>query len=397
MNLNHYANKCRVFVLLALFSLVMGANAQKGWHKIKDLPATNAFHIAKNGNFILADYDFDFLGGIYVSTDQGTTWTKTKVQDYNYNAFCETDEYIFAAAGCGRVARSNDGGLTWELLNYGRAVVDLLGEENLDYTYAYAITMHQGKLFVGDFNGGGVVYSEDNGETWKQTDYEALSFGESKDGKRAIENIYNLVSFKDNLYAFGVYYVFRYLPETNSWETISDRSNFMAISAIYKDKLCMGRSVMNYNINEDFIVTIDAEGQWGSLPRPGTDDNNIRAMHAEGDDLYVAMAESGFYYTPNEGQSWAKLELGYPGGTPMQVRTDKDYVYLAVYDLPWSSSGAAGLWRMAKSELADALAGVEGVKVDGGVKAIYDLSGRKVNGTSKPGLYIIDGKKVMVK
>ena len=42
--------------------------------------------------------------------------------------------------------------------------------------------------------------------------------------------------------------------------------------------------------------------------------------------------------------------------------------------------------------------GVEGVKVETeGKKMIYDLSGRRVNDMTAPGLYIVNGKKVMVK
>lgn len=41
--------------------------------------------------------------------------------------------------------------------------------------------------------------------------------------------------------------------------------------------------------------------------------------------------------------------------------------------------------------------GVEGVQVAEGAKAIFDLSGRKVNDMKAPGLYIVNGKKVLVK
>ena len=42
--------------------------------------------------------------------------------------------------------------------------------------------------------------------------------------------------------------------------------------------------------------------------------------------------------------------------------------------------------------------GMEGVKVETeGKKVIYDLSGRRVNEMAQPGIYIVNGKKVMVK
>jgi hypothetical protein len=42
--------------------------------------------------------------------------------------------------------------------------------------------------------------------------------------------------------------------------------------------------------------------------------------------------------------------------------------------------------------------GIDEVEGENGeVKAIYDLQGRKLNEITKPGFYIVDGKKVLVK
>ena len=46
----------------------------------------------------------------------------------------------------------------------------------------------------------------------------------------------------------------------------------------------------------------------------------------------------------------------------------------------------------------DGTTGVEEVRTeDANVKGIYDLQGRKIDEITKPGLYIVDGKKVLVK
>jgi hypothetical protein len=42
--------------------------------------------------------------------------------------------------------------------------------------------------------------------------------------------------------------------------------------------------------------------------------------------------------------------------------------------------------------------GIEEVKGENGeVKTVFDMQGRKVNAITAPGLYIVDGKKVLVK
>lgn len=43
------------------------------------------------------------------------------------------------------------------------------------------------------------------------------------------------------------------------------------------------------------------------------------------------------------------------------------------------------------------LTGIEDVEVEEGIKAIHDLTGRRIDAITAPGIYIIDGKKVLVK
>lgn len=383
-----------LFVLCLLSATAL--NAQKGWEQVHELPFTNAMHLSSEGNLLLADLTFDETSGIYLSTDGGENWTKTNAAGYSYNLFVENDEYIFAAGmGC-KVARSDDGGKTWEVLSYARNVEDLIGEENIEWSNAYAMAFHDGKLFVGDFCGGGVIYSEDNGETWVNTDIASLSYGEvdPKLGKQPVENIYNLVSYNGELYAFGVYFVFRYDAATNAWETIASNSNFMAVSAIYQGTLCLGRSVHNDSYDADFVVTLNKDGEWGALARPETYDNNIRAMHADGKHLFVGMQYNKLYHTSNGGETWQELNKNYPSGcVPMFIRTDDKYVYLACYH-SWSNE--SGLWRLEKSELEGEVEGIGNINTDNKATTTYDLSGRRVLQPSK-GLYIVNGKKTYLK
>jgi hypothetical protein len=65
--------------------------------------------------------------------------------------------------------------------------------------------------------------------------------------------------------------------------------------------------------------------------------------------------------------------------------------YLPANAVPDAVQGASGF------KFRFETTGVEQVEVAKGVKAIYDLSGRKVNDMKAPGLYIVNGKKVLVK
>lgn len=354
MKRNLYSKVIRIIAMSIALGCVIPSFAQHNpWKLLYKLPATNAFFITDNGNMLMADFLYDLTGGIYVSTTGGATWEKCAVEDKNYNVFLENNGYIFAAGLGGSIARSADNGITWELLSYGSAVEDILGE-NLPYTCCYSMTMHNGKLFAGDFGGGGIVYSEDDGETWIATDVTPLSY--EVDGKPCVENIYNMVSYNGDLYAFGVYMIFKYLPEENSWELIREDSNFMAVSTFYQGMLCTARSVMHDGEDIPFIETLDENGVWGELPRPETVDNNIRALYADGKDLVVGMAMSGLYYTDDAGATWYKLDDGIPYAsgtyfTPMYFQSDENFIYLAAYEPDFATTENSGLYRLAKTDL----------------------------------------------
>lgn len=67
--------------------------------------------------------------------------------------------------------------------------------------------------------------------------------------------------------------------------------------------------------------------------------------------------------------------------------------YLPASAVSGVAQGASGF----KFRFDNQTTGIEGAPALNGTKAIYDLSGRKVNDITAPGLYIVNGKKVMVK
>ena len=67
--------------------------------------------------------------------------------------------------------------------------------------------------------------------------------------------------------------------------------------------------------------------------------------------------------------------------------------YLPVSALPASAQGAASFsFRFGEGTTA-----IENVEVENEVKTIYDLTGRRIEAITAPGIYIINGKKVLVK
>lgn len=357
--------------LTAAILVCVSANASAKWEQVYELTSTYACHVSKSGNLIVSDYQYvDYSGGIYISEDNGETWTKTNAEDHCYSQFIEAGGYIFAGGeGC-RVARSADEGKTWEVMNFSYVYADYLDEDALTYNPCYAMAYHKDKLYVGDFNGGGIAYSEDFGETWTLTDRESLMYDISGSEKAPeigmqrekattiVESFYSLESFNGSLYAFGVYFVFRLNEETGLWEVLRNDSNFMGTTMIFGDKLVCGRAVMNYTDQVPFLEWTEDGETWGAVKRPeGLLDNNVRAMACDDSNIFVGLQTGGMYYTPDFGESWGFISDGLPedgrGGYYhlIMISVTEDYVYCVIYDTPWSGTSVSGLYRLAKSDI----------------------------------------------
>lgn len=408
MNINLYKKS---FVLSALlFVSVFFNNVYAQWQMVKFQDAAYAGYITKGGNLLLSDYTFDGTGGIYISADAGETWTKTDAEDHAYNKFYAFGDYIFAIGSNAAVARTADEGKTWQMVSYADAAKEVLDEGAVEYTVAYAMTEYDGKLFLGDFNGAGIMYSEDYGETWKRTDIESLSYTveDEKGSQTYVENIYQLVSYKGKLYAFGVLYVFEYNDAGNNWVVMRDDSNFMSQSTIFNGNLYCGRSCPNDEPDAPFLeMTSDFE-TWTMIKGPQEIiSKNVRVLYSDDKFIYAATQDRGaFVYDINTGK-WYSLCDGYPElypgdeylkglyHAPTQMFSDDEYLYIVLYDFPGSPSGASGLYRFAKDEItartpiAEVSADADFLIQDGSIifpsagkmeVSVYDISGKKVMG-----------------
>ncbi len=96
-------------------------------------------------------------GGVYLSTDQGHSWSYKGLANISALATCGTEVYAANVAnGAANVLTSTDGGSSWETV---------LSEPY----YIQAIAVRNDELFIGT-HGGGVIHSTDGGKDWEYID-----------------------------------------------------------------------------------------------------------------------------------------------------------------------------------------------------------------------------------
>ena len=407
MKTNFMKRTCLLSALMLVSMFVSTASAQ--WEKVKTLDAAYAGFITKSGNMLLSDYQFDGSGGIYLSTDKGTTWNHLEAEDNSYNRFCADGDYIYAVGLHARIARSADEGKTWDIVSYAEKAAELMDPDAVEYTACYAIAPYHGRLFIGDFCGAGVLYTEDNGETWKATNFDAMRYQvEDEYGVYdLVDNLYQLVVFKDKLYAFGMYKVYEYDEAEDSWIVKRNDSNFMAESAEFNGSLYCGRSCPNDDPDAAFLEKTEDFENWTIIPAPkGTLTKNVRTMASDENYVYVVTQDRGaFVYDVNE-ETWYEINEGfpekvYPGEAdpnnkfyhaPTKLYTDDNYLYVVIYDVPYAEGEFSGLYRLAKSDIHQTTA-IENVVTNENFSVnngyLY------IPGASAIKLFEVSGKQVM--
>lgn len=366
------------------------------WEQILQLPNTYRHYVTKKGTYMVSTLDVTSSGkyGIYVSDDQGKNWTRADVKDWNYSKFAENDEYIFATGERCRVARSNDEGKTWEVMNYQIFIEDVVPPKGIDANTSQGIVCHNGKLYVSDMEGAGVIVSDDNGETWEIVDREGL-FIDFRDGSEPVmDTFYNIFSFNGRLYAFGMYTVFRLNEETNKWENLPINSNFMAVEAEYDGMMFCARGAMLEDPSLPLISVTPDGNQWaGIAPPPFVQNRYVRAMTISSNGTIYANCpiHNLIAVTSDFGESWGYIDR-MPSSWAMELTVDDEYVYASFFEANPANKNS-GLWRFPISHITgiEAVAAQgEGWQLKGGVISFENMAEGTITVTA------VDGRSVNI-
>lgn len=400
-------------ILTLLLALIGTTTFAAEWEMLREQNAAYGFYITHEGVMLLSDYDdYTKTGGIFYSEDNGLSWEKSNAKDFYYSKFLEVGDYVYAVGYSCRVARSEDGGRTWDILNYSRALNGLpyASTDNFNSSAAYGIVYHDGRLYVSDFSFG-VVASDDWGETWSQVDTESMMQDVDDGGKgggKIIENLYMLSEYNGTLLAHGLYNVYAYDDATRHWEYLT-WSNCMAVYTTFHGKFFTGRSMPNDSFDSPFLLCTSDLKNWSDVKHPnGVMDTNVRALASDEARIYAALQFGGVFMTSDEGDTWFKICDGLPHPidfstgkeastylSTLQLWPAKDYLYAVMYNEPWNENQhTSGLYRIKMSELEEICpTGITTTLLPAQPTVSYDFLGRRT--ASPTGIVIEGGRKAL--
>jgi photosystem II stability/assembly factor-like uncharacterized protein len=316
-----------ISVLVVLMTLCFTAQAQ--WVDISPVAAGTYNTVAGNGNHLFASA---MGSGVYLSTDNGTNWTKANagLTDTNVASLFVSGSNLFAGANGGGVFLSTNNGTSWTLT----------GALGTNTSQVHNITAFNSKLFAGTLSSG-IYVSTNNGTSWTQTTFPTAN------------QVRAIIVSGTNLFA-GTMNGGVYISTNNgtNWTQVNSGglldSSVTSLSA-YGTNLFAGVNGGNsvyLSTNNGTTWTVKNSGfaGWGVY---------VQSIAAIGmNNVFAGTFLGGVYQSTDNGTSWVTINTGFTGNPMVGALfiSSKDiFAGVSPMGAPYNSPG--GLWRRPLTDL----------------------------------------------
>ncbi|MBK8552270.1 MAG: T9SS type A sorting domain-containing protein [Ignavibacteria bacterium] len=322
----------KLFLQLVVIALILNSsflinNSVSQWVQVGNEMGNNRYinSLTSNSSYIFASTDDS---GVYRSTNNGTNWIHTSLNNKATSSLIVSENNIFAGTGSTGsyvVYFSTDNGNTWNQtnLNKGVACFAILGSS----------------IFAGtEYDG--VYISTINGTSWTQT---------------ALNNrsIYSLLAIGNSLFAgtdIGVYLSNN--NGTNWTQTTLNNVPVLSLSTI-------GNNIFagTYYSNNGFYLSTNSGVNWTAVPTFQT----ILSFEVSGTNLFAGNFSAGVYLSTDNGSSWLNKNQGFPSSiTINKLLIANNYIFAA--------SQGKSVWRRFYTDII----GIKNIGTE--IPAKYSLS-----------------------
>lgn len=298
-----------VIQALALDGGKMYAGTQQGTGATNEVWVSedNALTWKKLGNGIAADFPVGFANRIFemavvggklfaASTSgvlmfDGTKWN-TAYRGPNIVSFFSltaSGNTLFAGSWYHGIARSTDGGATWEFVTNG-----------LNSRQVGGVLKANGVLYAGTVYG--VMISRDEGQTWTQT-------------TAPLAECYSILPFDGKVYAGFAGGVAFTADQGQTWTVIPTSSG---IASGFVFKLLNVGNVLYATVNNATtggVFRSTDGGQSWTVSRTGLTNLNVFDLAATSTALFAATTGAGIFRSTDGGQNWVAVNNGLPSTT----------------------------------------------------------------------------------
>jgi photosystem II stability/assembly factor-like uncharacterized protein len=310
--------------------------------------------------------------GVFLSTDNGTSWARASTDLANtfVNALAVSDTNLFAGTWGGGVFLSTNNGTSWTEASTGLTNTDIR-----------ALAVSGTNLFAGTF-GGGVFRSANNGANWT-----AASNG------LTTTIVLSLAVSGTNLFAGTEGGVFLSTNHGTSWTRVSTGlTNTHLRSLAVSPNGAGGTNLFAGTGGGGVFLSTDNGTSWTEAST-GLTNTDIRALAVSGTNLFAGTFGGGVFRSTNNGTSWTAVNTGLTidvyalgvspdgaGGTNLFAGTFGGGVFLSTDNSTSWSAANTGLTSVDVKALAVSPNGAGGKNLFAGTNGGVFLSTN--NGTS---------------
>jgi photosystem II stability/assembly factor-like uncharacterized protein len=307
------------------------------WNAVNNgLNNTTVNALAGSGNNIFAGTS----GGVYLSIDNGTTWTSKN--NYNVSSLIFHGTSILAGT-MGGVYLSTNNGTNWTIVNNG-----------LTYQSVNALASSGDNIFAGVYYGGpghvgGVFLSIDDGTSWTEVglpnNFMVLSL--AVNGTKIFAGSFNPFEFRLLTFSEGPVGGIYYSNDVGTnWTQVSPSLYSFNVMAVSGNNIYAGASVGPFG--GAVLLSTNNENSWTKI----FSGNSVFALAISGTNIFVG-TRNGIYLSSDNGTNWTQENHGLTNTyiNSLTIYEDKIFactnggVFLSTNNgTDWVQSGLSGTW-----------------------------------------------------
>ena len=310
-----------LFILILNLSLnIVNSTAQ--WVQLQQIGNGDIRAFAVNGNNIFAGIS---NAGVYISTNNGTNWTQTALNNQQIASLAVLNNHIFAGSMT-QVYVSTNNGTSWTQTSLNQN--------------AYSLLVSGNNIFAGSYLG--VYLSTDNGTSWTQTSLNN-------------EQVWALAILGSNIFAGTGNGVYLSTNNGMNWTQTTLNNEDIRSFAVNGNIILAGSQGPTYGV----YVSTDNGTSWTHTPL----NSNIGSMTTSGNNIFAGTANypagtGGIWLTTNNGANWTLKNEGFVitqngYSNVNSLLTTGNYIFAGT----WGNS----VWRRG---LSDILTGVQNISTE---------------------------------
>jgi len=376
--------KVRTILVLFLLSLMHAGVAHAQWVQTNGPYGGMINSLAVSGTNLFAG---TYGGGVFLSTNNGTSWTATGLTDTDVCALAISSTNLFAGTLEDGVFLSTNNGTSWTAVNNGLTHLQLNSlavnsngaggtslfagtcsggvflstndgtswtpvNDSLTHLQVHALAVSPNRaggsnLFAGTY-GGGVFVSTNNGTNWT-----AVNNGLTNTSIRA------LAVSGTNLFAGTVGGgVFLSTNNGTNWTAVNTGLTNLHVPVLGVSPNGAGGRNLFAGIDGGGLFLSTNNGTSWTAVNNGLTKTNVSALAVSGSNLFAG-TESGVFLSTNNGTSWTAVNTGLTNTSVFALAVSGTNLFAGTH--------GGGVWRRPISDIINAAKGVQSVLLLGAV------------------------------